>query len=160
MDQEKIPFSHPPVLAPTALDMNFFGFLITRKIRTCDGFDPDLPSCALGNGSGVGGFGRLLCTLFVHRRWGNVFLVRKTRTGPLLAGAASAVPPIPAPARFIRSLSQDGEVWSTATCGDVIQTQGVPEHQMLPISGVQHFQACFFGGSKGTFYCLSLWNNC
>ena len=46
--------------------------------------------------------------------------------------------------------SHDGEVWSVLTTtsdgGNVTQGQGVPDHQVLPIGGVQHVQAvchCF-----------------
>ena len=51
------------------------------------------------------------------------------------------IPPMPAPARTTQSLTQDSEIWTaltTADVGNVIQGQGVSNHQVLPISAAQH----------------------
>ena len=53
------------------------------------------------------------------------------------------VPPMPAPARSTQSLSQGCGVWRVLTTtdkGNVTQGQGVPDHQVLPISHAQHTQ--------------------
>ena len=54
------------------------------------------------------------------------------------------VPPMPTPACSPQSLSQDSESWrvfNTTDVGNAKRGQGVPDHQVLPISGAQHVRA-------------------
>ena len=54
------------------------------------------------------------------------------------------VPRMPAPVCSTPKLSQYSGVWgvlTTADVGNVTQGQGVPDHQVLPISAAQHAQA-------------------
>ena len=56
--------------------------------------------------------------------------------------------PMRSPACLTCSHSHESEVWRVLTTTDVenvTQGQGVPDHQVLPITGLQHFQA-FCGG--------------
>ena len=77
-----------------------------------------------------------------------LFAVGERGTAVLLltsaASAPSGVPPMPPLAWFTLSHSHDGEVWRVLTTSDleiVTQGQGIPDHQILHISGLQQLLA-------------------
>ena len=62
------------------------------------------------------------------------------------------VPSMPPPRCFRQSPSRNSEGCrglSTIDVGNATQGQGVPDHQMLPIGGMQLFQARCFSGESG-----------
>ena len=78
--------------------------------------------------------------------------VRLVLPCPFVHSRCFGVLPMPEPACFTRSLSEDSGIWRVLCTADVgkVQGQGVLDLQVLHIGGVQHFQAfCHLRENKG-----------